>query len=96
MACCRWRPMPSRGFRYRASRFAASGIDTIDLKYASRQQAQIDVMGRGPGLRLPAFDAVEPPVVVQLVTGPAPTVECWEATYDEVEVRPSGRLQASR
>jgi hypothetical protein len=71
----------SSGFKYRNSAGNSDGITGMKLRAGPTGRAQVQVLGKGPDLLVPALPLAEGEVVAQLMIDNGSTVECWQTRF---------------
>jgi hypothetical protein len=81
------------GLKYRSKSGTPDGVTQIQLKIGADGKAKILVQGRGIDLRMPALDALEQPLRVQLRSSDG---LCWEAVYSAPARRSTSSIFSDR
>ena len=100
-AACRWRwafrraagwssvgsPSSPKGFKYKDAGACIDGIKLIKTKASSLSKASVKVVGKGDHLPDTEDLPFQFPVTAQVYASDG---MCWEATFDQTEIRKNG------
>jgi Thrombospondin type 3 repeat len=90
----KWKPVSTKGFKYKDSGGSADGVTNILLKSGAAGKSKALVKAKGTNLSLPPFGNLPLPVTAQLVN--SETNACFQATYvlQDVKKNDLGQFKA--
>ncbi len=88
-----WDARGDRGFSYRDKQATPDGITKAKMKAAEEGKPQVQIVGQGVELPMPAL-SLTLPVTVQYVVNEGATSECWQTTFTEFKKNDERQFKA--
>lgn len=76
-----WRPISTKGFKFRDKTATPSGIGSVKLKGGEAGKTSLKAIGKGAKLPTTGLPIVLP-ATAQLIASDGMTTNCWEAAFD--------------